>query len=135
MGMRGQPVVSVLFDAVMRLARLVRGIDVDDDERQIIQTMQEPMADLGGDRVRLCDRQPRIDGDVELGVQAMAEPARPHLGHPRDLRHMLGRMPNLADDRGSAPSSTRMKIDFALWMTMAKIAAVMMRPTIGSASG
>jgi hypothetical protein len=39
--------------------------------------------------MRLRDRHPRVDGDVQFGVQAMPEPARAHLG---DLFH-LGYMP------------------------------------------
>jgi len=34
--MHGQSIMRVFIDAMMRLAGLIRGIDVDDDERQII---------------------------------------------------------------------------------------------------
>jgi hypothetical protein len=63
-------------NAMVRFARLVRRIDVDDDQRQIIEVMQQLMADLGRDRMRLRDRQGRIDRDVQFGMQAVPEPAR-----------------------------------------------------------
>ena len=82
MGMRRQPVVGMLPNAMMRLAGLIRGIDVDDDERQILQMMKELVADLGRDRMGLRNRQLRIDRDIQFGVQAMPEPARANLGDP-----------------------------------------------------
>ena len=74
-----QPVVGMLSNTMVRLAGLIRRIDVDDDERQIIQMVKELVADLGRDRVRLCDRQLGIDRDIQLGMQAVPEPARAHL--------------------------------------------------------
>ena len=55
--MEGQAVVGVLFDLVMRLARLVGRIDMDDDQRQVAQPMQKLVAHFGRDRMRLRDRQ------------------------------------------------------------------------------
>ena len=75
-----QPVVGMLSNAMVRLAGLVRRIDVDDDQRQIIQMMKELVADLGRDRVRLCDRQLRIDRDSSTrhagGARASARAPR-----------------------------------------------------------
>ena len=71
-------------------AGLIRGIDVDDDERQILQMMKELVADLGRDRMGLRNRQFRIDRDIQFGVQAMPEPARANLGDLLHLRHMRG---------------------------------------------
>src|SRR5262245_39294574 len=96
--MRRQAVVDVLGDAMVGFARLVRRVDVNDDERQVVQMMQQLVAHLGGDLVGLRDGQPRLDGDVELGVQAMPEPARPHLRHLFDLGYMPGGMSNFMDD-------------------------------------
>jgi len=98
MGMRRQAVVGMLFNAMMRLAGLIRGIDVDDDERQILQMMKELVADLGRDRVGLRDRQLRIDRDIQFGVQAVPEPARANLGDLLHLRHMRGGVAQLVDD-------------------------------------
>ena len=53
MRMRGKAVVRVLRDSMMRLARLVRRVDMDDDERQIAQMMQQLVADFGRDRMCL----------------------------------------------------------------------------------
>jgi hypothetical protein len=98
MRMCGQPIVGVLFDAMMGLAGLVRRIDVDDDERQMIQMMKELVADLGRDRMRLRDRQLRMDGDIQFGMQAVPEPARPHLGDLLHLSYVLGSVAKLIDD-------------------------------------
>ena len=57
MGVGGKPVVHVLFDAVMCLARQVGGIDVDDDQRQVAQVMQQLVADFHADLTAL-------DGDL-----------------------------------------------------------------------
>jgi hypothetical protein len=51
---------------------------VNDDERQVIQMMKELVTNLGGDRMRLRDRQLRLNCDVQLDVQSMSEPASPH---------------------------------------------------------
>src|SRR5260370_335066 len=47
-----QPVVGMLSNTMVRLAGLIRRIDVDDDERQIIQMVEELVADLARDRGR-----------------------------------------------------------------------------------
>jgi hypothetical protein len=59
MRMHRQPVMGMGMNVVMSLAGLIRRIDVDDDERQVIQVMKELVANLGGDRVRPRDRQLR----------------------------------------------------------------------------
>jgi hypothetical protein len=63
--------MGVLLDSVMRLAGLVSRIDVSDYERQIIKIVEEPMADLSGDRVRLRDCHPGKSWycDVSLAIQ------------------------------------------------------------------
>ena len=66
MGMRRQPVVGMLPNAMMRLAGLIRGIDVDDDERQIIQMMKELMTDLGCNCMCLRNCQFGMHSDVQL---------------------------------------------------------------------
>ena len=93
-----QAVMRVLVNVVMRFAGLIRRIDMDHHERQIIQMMKQLMAHFGGNGMRLRDRQLRIDGDIQFGMQAMPEPARPHLGNLFDLRHILGDMANFFDD-------------------------------------
>ncbi len=52
-----KPVVHMFANAMVRFARLVRRIDVDDHQRQIIQTVKELMADLRRDCMRLRNRQ------------------------------------------------------------------------------
>ena len=47
-------------------AGLIGRIDVDDDERQIIQMMKELVPDLGCNRMRLCNRQFGVDSNVQL---------------------------------------------------------------------
>jgi len=56
------------------------------------------VTNFGGNRVRLRNRQLRIDCNIHLGMQAMAEPACPDLGDMLDLRHFLCHMANFIDD-------------------------------------
>ena len=96
--MHGKPVMSMSADAVMCLAGLIRRINMDENERQIIQMMKQLVANLGGNRVCLRDRQLGIHGNIQFGVQAVPEPARPHLGNLQHLRHILGDMANFFYD-------------------------------------
>jgi hypothetical protein len=48
--------MTVVVDAMMRLAGLIRGIDMNDDKRQVIEVMKKPVANLGRDRMRLRNR-------------------------------------------------------------------------------
>ncbi len=89
--------MRVLFDAMMALAGLVHRVDVDHHERQVIQMVKELVADLGGDCVGLRNCQSRIHCDVDLGVQPVTKPARPHLGDLLYLRYVLGGVSNFLD--------------------------------------
>ena len=53
---------------MMRLAGLIRWIDVDDDKRQIVEMMKELVTDLGAGRMRLRDRQLGIDSDIQFDM-------------------------------------------------------------------
>ena len=55
-GVNRQPIVTMVANAMMRLAGLIRRIDVNDDKRRVIEVMKEPVANLGGDRMRLRNR-------------------------------------------------------------------------------
>jgi hypothetical protein len=48
--------MTVVVDAMMCLAGLIRRIDMNDDKRQVIEVMKELVANLGGDRMRLRNR-------------------------------------------------------------------------------
>jgi len=76
--MHGQAVMAVLSNAMVRLAGLIRRVDMDHHQRQVVQVVQQLVADIAGDGVCLGDRQLGIDGNVHLGMQAMAEPPRAH---------------------------------------------------------
>jgi len=130
-----KPVVHMFANAMVRFARLVRRIDVDDHQRQIIQTVKELMADLRRDCMRLRNRQLGIDRDVQFGMQAVPEPTRAHLGDLLHLRHMFGGVAKFVDNVRLGAVEHAEKIDLPLWMTMPRIAAVMSSPMIGSASG
>ena len=93
-----KPVVHMFADAMVRLAGLIRRIDMDDHERQIIEAMKQLVTDFRRDRMRLCDRQRGIDRDVEFGMQAVPEPTRAHLGDLPHLRYMPGGVTQFVDD-------------------------------------
>ena len=78
--------MRVFIDAMMRLAGLIERIDVNDDQRKIIEAVKQLMAYLARDRVSLGDRHLRVHRDVDFGVQAVAQPAGTHLG---DLARIL----------------------------------------------
>ena len=64
---------------MIRFAGLIGRIDVDDDERQIIQMMKELVPDLGCNRMRLCNRQFGVDSKCST----------PHVGGARAIAREL----------------------------------------------
>jgi hypothetical protein len=70
--------------------------------------------------MRLRDRHPRVDGDVQFGVQAMPEPARAHLRDLFHLGYMPGDMSDLIDDVRFRAIEHSDEDGFSLWSTMPK---------------
>ena len=66
MRMQRQPVVSVLFYAVMNFTGLLFWVDMRDNERKIFQMMQQFVANVGSNAMCFCHGQFRRDGDVDL---------------------------------------------------------------------
>ena len=83
-GVDVRAVVAVAGNAVKFVAGLLDGIDVHHHRRKIAQVVEQLMTHLHGDGVAFSDRVPRSDGNAQVGVQAMTEPARAHVGHPFD---------------------------------------------------
>ena len=95
-----QSVVRMRRDPMVPLARLFDRIDMDDDQRHLRERVQQPMAQLGGHRMRLRHRQVRIDRDVDLGVEAVTQPARADVGYLQNVRHVAGGMTDFLDNGG-----------------------------------
>ena len=58
------------------------------------------MTHLGGDGVAVRDRERAVDRDVQLGDEAVTEPARLHGVNRRDTRRCAGGLLDAVDDGG-----------------------------------
>ena len=86
--MSRKAIVRVLADPVMVFPALPDRIDVYRDAAEVGHVMEQLVAHLSGDLMPLCDRQTPRHRDAQLGVQAMADPPRAHVGHLLDAGHM-----------------------------------------------
>src|SRR3990170_7689930 len=88
-GVGRQAVVLVRGHAVMRFSCRSRWVHMDQRGGQVWDVVQELMVHREGHGVRLGHGEGWIDGDVELGVQAMPKPARAHFGDGVHFRHVV----------------------------------------------
>ena len=86
------------FDAMMPFARHFFRVRVNEDERQILEMVQQLMPRLHGDRVRIRHRDLRGQRNIQLGMQAVSEPAGTNLGHFFYFRDMLRDMADFVDN-------------------------------------
>ena len=77
-------------DAMMGLAGLVRRIDMNCGAGEVGKMMEQFMLNRFGDGVTRFNRQRRIDRDVNLGVQPMAQPAHARITDSHHTWHVLG---------------------------------------------
>ena len=75
------------------LARLVGRIRVDHSISEVGQVMERLVAHLHGDRVGGGNREASIHSDVDLGMEAMADPSSADLPDLPDPGHTAHRMP------------------------------------------
>jgi hypothetical protein len=74
----------------MGMAPLAERVHVHGHAPEVPHVMEEPVADLLRDRVRLGDGQLRQYADAELGPQAVSDPANPHVRNLLNVRYVPG---------------------------------------------
>ena len=85
------------------LACLLYRIDVYDRPAQVGKVVHKTVVDLARYGVPFCHGQPRVHRHVDLGVQPVAQPARPYLGDVFDAWGLASRAPYLFYDLGLHP--------------------------------
>jgi len=93
-----QAVVAVLGNAVEFVACLLDGINMHHHRREIAQMVEQLVTHLHRDGVAFRDRMPRSDSNAQVGVQAMTEPARAHVGHLFDSLRTARCLADFVDD-------------------------------------
>jgi hypothetical protein len=94
MGMRGKAIVAMPFDAMVALARLLFRINVNYDERKIIDFVEKMVPHLFGNSMSCRERYLRGKRYVDLRVQTMTEPASANIRNFFDSRYMFCRVPD-----------------------------------------
>jgi hypothetical protein len=79
--MNRKAIVRVFADPVMVFSALPDRIDVDRDAAEMAHVVEQLVAHLSGDLMTLSDRQIPRHCDAQFGVQAMANPPSPNVGH------------------------------------------------------
>src|SRR5215208_4033266 len=77
---------------------MIHWIDVNHDERQVIQIMQEMMPYFGSNSMRAFDRHFRINGNINFRMQPMPEPAGSYLRHLSNFINVAGSFTYLSND-------------------------------------
>src|SRR5271156_4001380 len=103
--------------------------------RQRGQVLDELAFDLARDSFSVLHCGRAVHGDVELGAQAMPEPAGAHAENLRYLRDMPTACWISPTICGSTPSSRRVNTALADCHTIPKMVMVIKSPMMGSASG
>src|SRR5262245_44481247 len=85
-------IVCMLADAMKALAALSNWIDVHCHAARMGEMVKKLMAHLFGDRVPLGYGELARYADAHVGIQAMADPTRPHISDLDDPGHMSRRM-------------------------------------------
>src|SRR2546425_2571255 len=87
-----QPIVGMAVNSVKGLSALGGRVDVHCHAGYVRDLMENSVADLFRHPMPLCDTQVRVDRDVELHGETMADPPSAHLGHIGHTRHVLRRV-------------------------------------------
>jgi hypothetical protein len=85
-----QRIVHVRCDAMVMIATLPIGIDVNGHAAQMRQVVQELVTDGHRDVVTLANRERTRNGHVQVRVQPVTDPAGSHVRDFRDPRHVAG---------------------------------------------
>ena len=81
MDMNRKAIVRVLADPMMVFPALPDRIDMYRDAAEVGHVMEQLVAHLSGDLMTLADRQASRHRHAQFGVQAMADPPSPNVGH------------------------------------------------------
>ena len=108
---------------------------MNDNKGKIFEMVQQLMPHLFGNRMSGFKRYLGGKGHIDFRMQAMTKPASTNIRHFFHLRTCAAAWRISSMTCGSTPSSILEKICLPLWITIPKIATVMISPTIGSASG
>ena len=76
-----------------------------------------------------------VKGKIEFGGQPVADPAGAYIKHPANERDVFSHVPNFLNDVRLDAVQYAGKNRLAACQTMPKMAIVISRPMIGSASG
>ena len=98
MRVQRQAVMRVLANIVMSFAGMIHRIDVDHDERQVIQLVQEMMPYFGSNRMRAFDGHLRIYGNIDFRMQPMPEPTGSYLRHLFNVLNVAGSFTYLSNN-------------------------------------
>jgi hypothetical protein len=98
MRMRRQAIMGMLHNAMEAFACLLARVDMNHHGRQVGKTVHELVSHFFGDGVSLGHRPMRTYGDIQLRVQAVAQPTGTHFRYLLDTFHMTGRFPNFIHD-------------------------------------
>jgi len=118
--------MSVFAARVVFLAGCADGIDVNQRAGEKRQMRHELLMHVRGDVVSVLDGQRRIDGNVHFREQLMSEPAGAHFLQFAHSGYMRGGVLHLREHVGFNTIERQ---------TITRMAAVIRRPMIGSATG
>ena len=93
----------MLAEAMVVLARFLHGIYVGYGPTQVTQVVEQLVINLPCDGMSFGHRKVRCHRYVDLGVEFVSRPPRPHLCHVLYPRHFARRMPDLAYHRRLYP--------------------------------
>ena len=97
MGVNRQTIVAVFEKPVVKLTRGIGRIEMNYGVRQITQMMHQLVPHLHRNLVSLFNRKLRADRHIQLGVQAVPQPAHPHIGHAFYLGYVASGVLDLID--------------------------------------
>ena len=84
--------VGMIRNAMMVFTRKILRINVDGNIGKIVQIMEQPMSDIQRDSMSAGDRHTGVYGKVYFGMEAMTQPAHPHICNTVHSPNVLRRL-------------------------------------------
>ena len=97
--------------------------------------MQKPVSDFRGNLVPFLNRKLRTYGYIQLRMKPVPQPSHTYFSDIANPRGVINRMVYFINNLRVDPIQQAVKIDLPDSHTIRKIAAVISRPTTGSANG